>query len=210
MSSKPPLTLRRYTQLPALIALLRERKLTLLDPQTWDDRNDAHYMALYKEKKRLRTLLALCLTSSAETYHHWRVFAPTSGGVCITFRHNELVKMVKAHGVTARPVDYLKIEDIKTAKPRAKDLPFLKRYPYLHEKEFRLLYESLDESLPAFDVPIDLSCILKINLSPWLHESLAGQTRDLLRSIAGCAKIRIDHSTLISNEQWKRVGEAAR
>lgn len=60
--------LRRYTDLPALIYLLSERKLTLLDPKSWDDQNDAYYLELYREKKRLSSVLALCFTQASETY----------------------------------------------------------------------------------------------------------------------------------------------
>ena len=49
--------LRRYTDLPALLHLLTEQKLTLFDPKTWDDKNDAFYISLYKEKKKLKTVL---------------------------------------------------------------------------------------------------------------------------------------------------------
>ena len=38
-------------------------------------------------------------------------------------------------------------------------LPFLKRYPYQDEREFRLLYQSKMETLPTFDVSISLDCI---------------------------------------------------
>ncbi len=74
--------LRRYTDLPALIYLLNERKITLLDPKSWDDQNDAYFLALYKEKKNLRSVLALCFSQAPETYHHWRVFASGSSGAC--------------------------------------------------------------------------------------------------------------------------------
>jgi hypothetical protein len=33
--------LRRYTDLTALIYLLHQRKITLLDPSSWDDKNDS-------------------------------------------------------------------------------------------------------------------------------------------------------------------------
>jgi hypothetical protein len=33
--------LRRYTDIPALVYLLAERKITLVDPQSWDDANDS-------------------------------------------------------------------------------------------------------------------------------------------------------------------------
>lgn len=65
--------LRRYTDLTALIYLLRKRKLTLLDPGSWDDSNDSHYLTLYKEKRKLKSVLALCFMQTDERYHHWSV-----------------------------------------------------------------------------------------------------------------------------------------
>jgi hypothetical protein len=47
--------LRRYTDLTALIYLLRKRRLTLLDPSSWDDSNDSYYLTLYKEKRKLNS-----------------------------------------------------------------------------------------------------------------------------------------------------------
>lgn len=85
MASKLTSELLRYTQLPSLLHMLRARAVTLLDPDSWDDRNDASYMALYKERKTLKSLLALCFSQVPETYHHWHVFAQGSAGVCIYF-----------------------------------------------------------------------------------------------------------------------------
>jgi hypothetical protein len=48
--------LRRYTDLTALIYLLRRRKLTLLDPSSWDDRNDSYYLTLCREKRKLKSV----------------------------------------------------------------------------------------------------------------------------------------------------------
>jgi hypothetical protein len=86
--------LRRYVDLPALIYLLSERKITLLDPKSWDDGNDSYYLALYREKRNLKSLLAVCFTQTTETYHHWRVFAGGSSGVCIRFKRTKLLKAI--------------------------------------------------------------------------------------------------------------------
>jgi hypothetical protein len=59
---------RRYTDLPSLIQILTNRKITLLDPATWDDKNDSFFLSTYKEKKKLKSVLALCFTSASETY----------------------------------------------------------------------------------------------------------------------------------------------
>ena len=70
--------LRRYTDLPAIAYSLKARCITLLDPQSWDDRNDSYFLRRYKDERKLSSVLALCFTQSSEKYHHWRVFA---GGV---------------------------------------------------------------------------------------------------------------------------------
>lgn len=61
---------KRYTDLPSLIQILMNRELTLLDPSSWDDKNDSYFISTYKEKKQLQSVLALCFTKKSETYHH--------------------------------------------------------------------------------------------------------------------------------------------
>jgi hypothetical protein len=69
MTKKPTKeVLRRYTNLAATIHMLRSRTITLLSPGSWDDRNDAYFMAEYKRRKGLKTLLALCFANCGETY----------------------------------------------------------------------------------------------------------------------------------------------
>jgi hypothetical protein len=202
--------LRRYTDLPALIYLLSERKLTLLDPRSWDDSNDSHYLELYREKKSLATVLALCFTQAGETYHHWRVFAGGSSGICIQFRKDLLLEAVgKQAGVRSGPVSYMTLPSIRNSRIAVRDLPFRKRYAFQHEKEFRLVYESAKEKLPKLDIDIPLASIRRITLSPWMHPALAGRVKPLLRSIEGGGRLGIARSTLISNSEWKKLGESA-
>ena len=200
----------RYTNIPSLINILTQKKLTLLDPASWDDRNDSYYMALYKERKSLQSLLALCFAQSRETYHHWRVFADGSSGACIRFRRDPLLKAVaKKAGITARPVTYLTINEIGNKALKVDQLPYSKRQAYEHEDEFRLVYESKSTKHAAYDVPISLIAIERITLSPWIHPSLSDGVKKTLKSLPGCADLEIVRSTLISNEEWKRIGEEA-
>src|SRR5262249_26604235 len=202
-----PEFLRRYTNIPALIHLLTGRTITLLDPVSWDDKNDSHFLALYREKKSLATVLALCFTQTTETYHHWRVFADGSSGVCVTFDKDRLLSaMKKQRGVTARAVRYLKLPEIKKRKLKADDLPFLKRFPYGDEREFRIVYASKSVKTAFLDIDIPLGCIRRITLSPWIPAVLTGHLKDTLRRIDGCAELKIARSTLIGNEQWKNLG----
>src|SRR6266702_4473708 len=107
MSSAGP-DLRRYTELPSLIHILKYQQLTLLNPSSWDDKNDSYFLSLYREKCALKSVLALCFTVANETYHHWRVFAPGSAGVCIQLDMNEIrTAASNVKGVTMKAVEYL-------------------------------------------------------------------------------------------------------
>jgi hypothetical protein len=68
-------TYRRYTNLASALHILRNKCLTLLSPATWDDRNDAFFMAEYKRLKEAKTVLAICFAVREETYHHWQIFS---------------------------------------------------------------------------------------------------------------------------------------
>ncbi|MFJ1230618.1 DUF2971 domain-containing protein [Yersinia proxima] len=201
---------RRYTDLPALIQILTNRKLTLLDPSFWDDKNDSYFLATYKEKKELQSVLALCFTKESETYHHWRVFSSGASGVCVNFNPEQLeTAFNKVEGVKFREVNYLQVNELRDNRPTIAHLPFVKRIPYKHEKEFRALWESGSNKVYSLDVQIDLSSITRITLSPWMHPSLRANVVKLLKMIDGCKSIPIVRSTLIENSQWKLYGASA-
>lgn len=205
-----PQILRRYTDLPALLYLLNRKVFTLLDPRSWDDSNDSYYLALYKQKRKLKSLLALCFTQAGESYHHWRVFAPGSGGVCVQFKRPEFLQAVVRHAsLHRRAVRYLKLTQIKSAPLAVTDLPFVKRFAFEHEQEYRIIYESRTIENTTVDFPLPLSCISRITLSPWIHQALYEQVKNMLKSLDGCDGLDVSRSTLISNDQWKRLGDEA-
>ena len=202
--------LRRYTDLPALLHMLAAKQITLLDPKTWDDRNDSFFMSLYKEQKKLKTVLALCFSQTTETYHHWRVFSNGPAGVCVVFDREALLGALnKVKGVSTSAIRYSTLKDAKEKGLKVDELPFVKRYGFKPEKEFRVVYTSSSEEHPSLDVPIDLSCIRSVSLSPWMHGSLRDSTVTAIRAIDGCARLKVSRSTLISNEQWKTLGKNA-
>jgi len=209
-SSRIPTYLRRYTDLPALLHLLRFKQLTLLDPKTWDDKNDSYFMSLYKEKKKFKSLLALCFSQAPETYHHWRVFSHGPSGVCIVFDRAKLLEDFQAEpGIRTGHMEYLTLPAAKKRKFHVNELPFLKRNGYKPETEFRVVYESAAKELPALSIPIRLQSIQSVSLSPWMHTTLSDSTVTAIREIDGCNKLRVSRSTLISNEQWKSYGASA-
>jgi len=196
---------RRYTNLAATIHLLRKRAITLLNPATWDDTNDAYYMAEYKRYKNARAVLALCFAESQETYHHWRVFSHGSDGVCIQFDKARLLSAF-AHDprIETGYVKYELIRDLqREGSIELERLPFLKRHPYEDEKEFRIIYLDRDNAPEFRDYPIEVNWIKRITLSPWMSKDLADSVKASLKAVKGCSELKIFRSTLVDNEAWK-------
>jgi len=201
--AKPAAILRRYTSLASLLALLQDRKLTLLSPAFWEDRNDAFYMSQYKTRKNLKTLLALCFSESDETYHHWRVFTHGADGVCIHFKREDLLKLLP--GLGAGKITYRKITDLPRFKPRLEQLPFLKRQPFGDECEFRLIYEDPVQEMETKAFSIPLRVIARVTLNPWLPPPLSSAVKSAIKSTPGCSALKVYQTTLLENETWKKA-----
>ena len=205
-------TFRRYTNMAAAIHLLQKRQITLLDPSTWDDRNDAFFMSEYKQRTNAASVLALCFAESHETYHHWRVFSHVSDGVCIEFDKEGLLEAFNRDpGTRHGTMNYTLLKEAKKmADIDVEQLPFLKRWPYGDEAEYRVVHVDSDVSKPFHDVPISLSHVRRITLSPWLAKPLSESVKKTLKSIEGCSNLKIYRSTLIDNQEWKKLaGRAA-
>lgn len=202
--------LRRYTQLPSLLYMLSKQVLTLLDPNSWDDKNDSYFLEQYKKKYNLATVLALCFSKTQETYHHWSIFANGSAGVCVQFKRDILIKAIhEKAGVQYGEVRYPTLSTLGKRRLKAEKLPFTKRHPYMHESEWRIVYVSEMDSKLAHDISIPINSIDRIILSPWLPKAHMAHVKDTVLAIRNCANLKIVRSTLISNERWKRMGENA-
>src|SRR5262249_44591190 len=161
MSKHAPVSLHRYTNLVAAIHILQTKSITLLNPATWDDKNDAYFMSEYKRKVGAKTILALCFAERNESYHHWRVFSHGADGVRIEFDKEKLLSTFDDDKkIDADNMIYSKIKDIKRFKfIQLQRLPFLKRAPYQDEGEFRVIYVDNDATLESKDYAIQLSWI---------------------------------------------------
>jgi hypothetical protein len=205
---RKPKDLRRYTDLTSLFYLLSERKLTLRDPRNWDDANDRYYLGLYKSSKNFQSVLALCFLEASERYHFWQVFAPGRSGIRIRFKTSELLRAVGGQqGLRMERVKYRLLDDIESVP--IDQFPFVKRYGFKDEREFRMIYESGARKVRSVDVAIPLSCIHSIKLNPWLHPDLFPYVKKAILSIKGCGLLNVVHSSLIDNETWKRAGDEA-
>ncbi|MBY5475736.1 DUF2971 domain-containing protein [Rhizobium leguminosarum] len=203
-------TYRRYTNLAAAIHMLQTKQITLLSPEKWDDGNDRHFMEIYQAKRNLKTLVAICLAKDADTYGHWRVFSPNADGVCVVLKKDPLIEAFNGiSGVRHGEVDYKEIALLQTQPPAVYDLPFLKRWPYRPEGEYRVIYESRAEESVAKSFSIPEGCIHQVVLSPWMPEPLVESVKTTLKSIRGCEGISMYQSTLIKNQLWTSLTDKA-
>jgi len=200
---------RRYTTISAVIDILQRKELPLLDPQTWDDRNDRYFMDLYKQSRKLGGLYGLCAARCSETYHHWRVFTGNSDGACIEMDRARLeAALAEMEGVRYGEVDYLKLAKVERLTPTdVARLPFLKREGFAAEKEYRIIAETAEGQAPALPIEFPVSMINRIHLNPWLPKALADSLRKTLRSIPGCESLNITRSLLIDSGRWKSAGD---
>lgn len=208
--SGPQKQLKRYTHLPALIQMLRSKSLTLLDPSTWDDSNDTFYLSEYKRRNNLKSVLAVCLSEADESYHLWKIFAGHPSGVCIRLRQGILFKTLKANpNIVIAAINYQKMTSARKKELTVAEFPFVKRDGYLDEREVRVIWKSSNQELSNLEIPIPISCIARITLSPWLPKSLVESTKNMLHEIEGCSHIQITRSTIIASEEWKNIAKKA-
>jgi hypothetical protein len=206
LRNRDVVTLRRYTEIPALLYMLRRKKITLLNPASWDDRNDAHYLSLYQQRKQLGSVLALCFTEVGETYHHWRVFAPGNSGICIRFHKQRLIDhLSNKTGIRVGPAQYKMMDHVRKKPISIDDLPFLKRYAFRDEREYRIIYES-KRALASKDFSLPFECIDRITISPWVNDRLGEAIWETVRDIKGCGALTVGQSSLINNNEWKKLG----
>lgn len=198
-------TIQRYTSTASLVSMLSEKRITLLDPATWDDKNDVFWMQRYKERNSVEFLYALCLSLSEQTYHHWRVFAGSPDGVCISFYESDLRDVFEAEpNVEFEVIEYCSVADARKRAPlQAHDLKFLKHNRYKPEKEVRIVYSGDRNTgcpFPAFEFSLDI--IERVTLSPWLSKPLVDNMKNLLRRIPDCENLKIYRSTLVDFKGW--------
>lgn len=204
-------TLKRYTNLASLVSILKNKELTLLDPSKWEDRNDSHYLVQYGERKGFKSLYALCFTKEPETSHHWKAFSHGSDGVCIKILAEPFIAQLNSiKEIVHGDVEYKLIDEVETGMFTVDQLPFLKRYPFRDEAEYRVLFRKRVASrIKTHAIPFDTSLIHEVTLSNSLPKELRGPLVALLKSIDGCADMKISRSTLNENSRWKKASERA-
>jgi hypothetical protein len=186
--------------------MLWRKQITLLSPQSWEDRNDAYYLERYQSKRKLAAVLALCFSTKTETFHHWRVFSHGSSGVCVEFGAREFLTAVQGKpGFRCGFVDYCRIDKLEKNPPDVEKWPFLKRLPFVDEAEFRVIYERAELGELSKSIDFNLASIKRVTLSPWMPKSVAESVEALIGSIPGCSEIYVHRSSLIENGRWRNA-----
>ena len=200
--------LKRFTTIGSAIDLLRNKRIAFLDPEKWDDRNDAEFMRLYKVKEKCESLKALCCTQSPQTYHHWRVFTQSTDGCFIEFLRTPLVDSVRGDpNYRSSGMEYIKLEEIKLCDYGARDLPFLKRAGFRPEEEYRIIYTGACDG-PVHFMDIDLDWVRRIVLNPWLPTSISDSIKETFWEISGRRDLKIEASKLTNSQTWTQWGRS--
>ncbi|MDE9494885.1 DUF2971 domain-containing protein [Xenorhabdus bovienii] len=187
--------------------MLTKKQLTLLDPATWDDRNDSYYLNLYTKKKNLERTLALCLSEKNETYHHWRVFTSKENGVCIVFDRKKLeAHLDMQKNIIHGSVKYMLLSKMKKGGMTVDDMPFLKRHAFADESEYRIIYPSCTD-VGFKHIYMPLTTIRRISINPWAPVAFFNVIKATIRNISGCEEIKVKKSSLIDNKEWRRIGD---
>jgi hypothetical protein len=137
------------------------------------------------------------------------VFSPGTSGVCIRFNKEILVEhLCRKKGIRFGPAQYKMMDHVRRDTPPVNDLPFLKRYAFRDEGEYRLIYES-KRAINTKDFPIPIECIDRITINPWVNDKLADAIWETVRGISDCASLTVGQSSLINNNEWKKIGARA-
>ena len=200
-------TLKRFTSLAVAIDMLVRRRLTLLNPAKWDDQNDVAFLEAYRKQREIPKVFAMCFTQAPETFHHWSVFAGGLEGIRINIDKLALLSSLRTNPCYAwNDVMYRTLDKMASITAiSVYDIPFLKRYAFRDELEFRLLYECVDPKAMFHHVPIELEWIQSVTVSPWMPENLFESAKVTIRKIEGCEKLSIKRTTLRENNRWKRA-----
>jgi len=202
MSCKKIIKLNRCTTLPVLLDLLQRKKLTLLKPESWEDKNDCEIILEFKKRKRIPNLYAICFSYGDETIHHWKTFSNGPSGCCIEFNAEELINILnKIPNLTQGKVSYKRLSEVEQKKVPINKIPFIKRWPYRCEEEYRVIVSTKTES-DFFDIDIPLDIINKITISQQMPEQIYKTIKRHLKNLKGDPESRISKSTLYSNKRW--------
>lgn len=97
------------------------------------------------------------------------------------------------------------MRELQDSPPPLEKLPFLKRKPYEDEAEFRIIYENKTKTHRTMNFPLDVRCINKITLSPWMPAPIAKTVKEVISGLPGCDKIQLIRTGVVESSIWKQI-----
>lgn len=191
-----PKKLNKYCTIPVMLDMLIRRRIKLLDPKNWKDKNDIHNLAVYQKHFGYKKILATCFLASGETIHHWGQYADGTLGCCIEFDKNILIDVENNRRMRYGMVEYVPINKVCEKTPR--DLPFIKRLAYYVEDEFRIIYQGDEDEVI---IPFKHEQIVKITLNSGLSKDILKTMKGIIKSMVNC---KVNVSTLENSNLWKK------
>nr|WP_244647383.1 DUF2971 domain-containing protein [Sphingomonas sp. CFBP 13728] len=187
--------------------MLVKERITLLNPSSWEDENDIAFLEAYRLKRNLPAVFATCFTQAPETFHHWSVFANGHEGVRINIDKEKLLEGLRKDPCYSwGEVEYKTYEQLENITDLSLfNLPFLKRYAFTHEDEFRIVYDCSDAKKKSHDIKLKREWIKDITLSPWLHPALIDPIKEAIKSLPHCKDLTIKKTNLRNSERWKKA-----
>lgn len=200
---------RRYTDILSVLDMLRHRRITLVPTSRWVDENDRACLERYARRSGSVGAVALCLTGTIETFHHWQVFAGPRLGACVVFDRERLIEVFNRypaiiHG-EVRYLDWREMRGLGALEPH--QYPFLKRKVFEDEREYRAVALMAPWATPYLNVGIDPSIIRRVVLGPDIPRPLMETFRDLIHSFDACTGTQINFSRMSNNRRWRETFE---
>ena len=194
-------TLKKYTTIPVLFDILARKRIALLDPKKWEDRNDWKIMEQYRKKKNKKSILATCFCYGNESIYHWNAFSKEEDGCMIAFDFGKFIN----HVADNYPDVYMGVVQYKYLKElnenfKLDEIPFTKRKQYACEKEFRFI-QLFDEETTSFDIAFDHSFIKKIVLTQKMPTCISETLKKKIAAFGIPAK-KIEVSSILENKKW--------
>lgn len=192
------MVLNRFTTIEKMLEILQTETIPMSDPNYWEDKNDSFILNIYKSKKKLKSLYALCFTIGSETIYHWGAFSSKNEACCIEIDSNSFNGICNKSGFRMKEVSYVSLKDLQSKVTDISQIPFLKRFPYWNEKEYRIIFESKKKTLRP-SLALKRCNIKRITINQYLPKQLFDLINEKIESVW---KVTVTRSTIIKNDRW--------
>ena len=202
--------LHHYTKITFLLHLLSRRKVTLVNPLNWPDKNEVSTFEAYMKKEHVTSIYALSLTSAKETAHHWNSFASGIDGCRISFRKDSLEKYVRENNsLKLEKIRYINRGGLKRAlnseEITSRSYPFIKRDLFRHEEEYRLIFSDSKTQNKLNHLEIDLDIISSITINAIMDREVFESIKRILKIVSNNTSIQIRQSNLLEDCHWGKL-----